>query len=117
MAYSFCPGTRKRPWPQPKAFTIPGVWAVFPNSSMANTSPIFELAPNQPPEVQIETETEIIYTKPDVDVNWEEEIRLNGTVKANQGANKKGCKGAVTGGAGLTALALVGACLIRRKQR
>lgn len=94
-------------------------WTTFTidNFSMANTSPIFELAPNQPPEVQIETETEIIYTKPDVDVNWEEEIRLNGTVKANQGANKKGCKGAVTGGAGLTALALVGACLIRRKQR
>ena len=95
-------------------------WSTFKidNFSMANTSPIYQLAGNEPPEVQVKTETEIIYTKPDVDVNWDEEIRLNGTVKGNQGAastEKSGCKGAVAGCAGMAVLALVAAVLVRRK--
>jgi hypothetical protein len=85
-----------------------------------------------PKEIEV-TKTEIIYTKPDVDVNWEEELRLNGEVKVdsanaqtthdgqnydakNGDARGAGCKGAVTGGAGLMALALVGSCIIRKKQ-
>ena len=90
-------------------------WSTFKidNFSMANTSPIYQLAGNEPPEVQTEIKTEIIYTKPDVDVNWDEEIALNGSYK---GGTSAGCKGSVAGGAGLTALALVGACLIRKKQ-
>ena len=93
-------------------------WSTFKidNFSMANTSPIYQLAGNEPPEVQVKTETEIIYTKPDVDVNWNDEVRLNGTVKASTD-KKGGCKGAVTGCVGMAALALVGAFLIRRKDR
>ncbi|MBR2337444.1 MAG: hypothetical protein IKA61_05835 [Clostridia bacterium] len=99
-------------------------WTSFKidNFSMANTSPIYEVADNEVPEtIYADPIIEHVYTKPDVDVNWEEEIRLNGQVKdeASSGSgsgSSGGCKGAVTGGAGLTALALLGACLVRRKK-
>lgn len=103
------------------------------NFSMSNTSPIYEIADNEPPKEIEVTKTEIIYTKPDVDVNWEEELRLNGEVKVDSASNQAnhagqkfdatngdergaGCTGAVTGGAGLAVLALIGSCVIRRKE-
>ena len=51
------------------------------NFSMSNTSPIYTIANNEVPEtIYPEPEKEYIYTKPDVDVNLAEEIKLNARV-------------------------------------
>ena len=47
------------------------------NFSMANTSPIYTVADNEAPQTITNTVIKDVYTKPDVDVNLEEEIRLN----------------------------------------
>ena len=48
------------------------------NFSMSNTSPIYTIANNEVPQtIYPEPEKEYIYTKPDVDVNLDEEIILN----------------------------------------
>ena len=44
---------------------------------MANTSPIYTVADNEAPETIVNTVIKDVYTKPDVDVNLEEELRLN----------------------------------------
>ena len=44
---------------------------------MANTSPIYICADNEVPETIIQTETEVIYDAGNVDVNLEEEIKIN----------------------------------------
>lgn len=47
------------------------------NFSMANTSPIYTVANNETPETITNTIYKDVYTKPDVDVNLNEELRLN----------------------------------------
>lgn len=49
----------------------------FDDFSMTNTSPIYICADNDTPEIQIETETEIIYDNQNNDVNLAEELSLN----------------------------------------
>ncbi len=49
----------------------------FDDFSMANTSPIYTCADNEAPETKTITEKEIVQDPSDVDVNLEEEIRLN----------------------------------------
>ena len=51
------------------------------NFSMSNTSPIYTIANNEVPEtIYPEPEKEYIYTKPDVDVNLNEELILNAKI-------------------------------------
>lgn len=85
------------------------------NFSMSNTSPIYEIANNEVPETIVKTETEYIYTKPDVDVNWEEELVLNGFGK-KQDASDKGCKGSLAGGIIAIPLVLLAAVAVKRRR-
>lgn len=54
--------------------------------SMANTSSVYICADNEEPETIVETEKEIIYDRGAVDVNYDDEQKLN---------QKKGCSGGV----------------------
>lgn len=67
--------------------------------SMANTSSVYVCADNETPEKVIVKETEIIYDRGAVDVNYEDEKNLN---------KKSGCKG----GVGATSAALFAAAAI-----
>ena len=49
----------------------------YDDFSMANTSPIYTCANNEAPETIIQTETQVIYDAGNVDVNLEEEIKIN----------------------------------------
>lgn len=67
--------------------------------SMANTSSVYVCADNEAPEKVIEKETEIIYDRGAVDVNYDDEKNLN---------KKGGCKG----GIGATSAALLAATAV-----
>ena len=45
--------------------------------SMANTSPVYICAENHVPETIIKEEEIIIYDRGNLDVNWDEEVKLN----------------------------------------
>jgi len=101
------------------------------NFSMSNTSAIYEVADNEAPETITEIKTEVIYDKGHVDVNWNDELVLNGfgantntTAKVNGatvimtagGEDVKGCGSSMMGG--LFALPVLGVAVafIRRKR-
>ena len=56
-------------------------WVQYDDFSMANTSPIYQCADNEVPETITETITETIYDDSNVDVNLEEELRINSSSK------------------------------------
>lgn len=93
-------------------------WTSFKidNFSMSNTSPIYEIANNEVPEtIYPDPIIKEVYTAPDVDVNWEEELKIMGTVNGGNGGSSKGCKGSVAGSLAMLPLALIGALVIKKK--
>ena len=88
---------------------------MYDNFSIANTSPIFDVANNEAPEVITKTETNTIYDKGHVDVNLEEELILNGLTTSKPSSEKAGCFGSVSGG--LTALVLAAAVIVLKKKK
>ena len=49
----------------------------YDDFSMANTSPIYTCADNEVPQTIVETQTQIIYDAGNVDVNLDEELKIN----------------------------------------
>ena len=96
----------------------------YDDFSMANTSPIYTCADNEAPETIIQIETEVIYDAGNVDVNLQEEIKINTESKDNnstpteEGKGKKSCGGSIIASSILlSSLSLGGATLlvIRKK--
>lgn len=95
----------------------------YDDFSMANTSPIYICADNEEPETIIQTETQVIYDPGNVDVNLEEEIKINTEDKesgnsSNEGQAKKKCGGSIIASSVLlSSLSLGGVTLlvIRKK--
>ena len=56
-------------------------WVQYDDFSMSNTSPIYQCADNEAPETIVDTVTETIYDDSNVDVNLQEEIKLNSSSK------------------------------------
>lgn len=92
----------------------------YDDFSMANTSPIYTCADNESPEVITVTETTTIYDPGNIDVNLDEEIKLN-----NAGGNNTPFIIAIVAlgvvvlglGGGLVAVCIVSAKKKKKKQR
>ena len=97
----------------------------YDDFSMANTSPIYTCADNEAPETIVQTETQVIYDAGNVDVNLEEEIKINTEESGKKDNNdqtdekkKVSCGGSIVASSILlSALSLGGAGLlvIRKK--
>ena len=97
----------------------------YDDFSMANTSPIYVCADNEAPETIVQTQTEVIYDAGNVDVNLEEEIKINteATDKKDSNEGSSSNSGSLCGGniiassILLSSLSLCGATLlvIRKK--
>ena len=90
-------------------------YVMYDNFSIANTSPIFDVANNEAPEVITKTETNTIYDKGHVDVNLEQELILNGLSTNKDNSKKSGCFGSINGG--LTALVLAAVAIVLKKKK
>ena len=81
----------------------------YDDFSMANTSSIYVCADNEAPETITVTETEVIYDPGNVDVNLDEELRINGAAA--------GCGGSIIAtSAILTTLAIAGVTVLLAKK-
>lgn len=86
----------------------------YDDFSMANTSPIYTCADNEPPEVIVETETVKIYDNSNPDVNLDKEIELNKVVVEVAG----GCKGSIIASSALICLfSLTGVSILLTRRK
>ncbi|MBR2336590.1 MAG: hypothetical protein IKA61_01405 [Clostridia bacterium] len=91
------------------------VHAELDNFSMANTSPKYECAPNEPPKERVEEVIVEIYDRGNLDVNWESELTFNPiTATSPDSSGKSGCQSSAVG---LPITLVLGAVAIIRIKR